>query len=393
MARYFRLPFAQNGDKNTLPDETANSAVSYSTGYTQDYQRDPRTDPLARRMERDFLNQLQFDITDTLRVYYETGVPPFITSAMNGGSAFSYPIRSRVLQGGRIYENTTADNTATPPGTGWILVDLSGSDSRYARRSNNLSDLANAGTARSNLELGTAATVDTGTSGSNVPTTTQADGRYARRSNNLSDLASSTTARTNLGLGAAATHNVGTAQGSLPRNSDLGTASLVDTGTASGNVPTVSQADGRYARRSNNLSDLASSTTARTNLGLGTSATRSTGTSDGNAVLIGDPSSSGNSSVVINTGTNANGRFRLWSDGYLEQEGYVDTASPTSNHTVTFPTQFTDGSEENLNIQVSHVRNTQNVTISLQSGQINGTSFNIRGSGNFSNLYWKATGF
>ena len=160
MARYFRLPFAVNGDRNTLPDETANSAVSYSTGYTQDYQRDPRTDPLARRPERDFFNQFGFDITDTLREYYETGVPPFITSAMNGGSAFSYAVGARVILSNRIYENTTANNTGTPPSNGWVTVDRAGNDDRYTQRSNNLSDVANAGTARTNLGLGTAAVVD-----------------------------------------------------------------------------------------------------------------------------------------------------------------------------------------------------------------------------------------
>ena len=54
MARYFRLPFAVNGDKDILPDTTVNTAVSYDTGYTADYQRDPVTDPLARNPERNF---------------------------------------------------------------------------------------------------------------------------------------------------------------------------------------------------------------------------------------------------------------------------------------------------------------------------------------------------
>ena len=79
------------------------------------------------------------------------------------------------------------------------------------------------------------------------PDQTEADLRYARRSQNLSDLASVTTARTNLGLGGAALFNVGTAGGELP---------------------TTNQADQRYTRRSENLSDLANAATARTNLGV-----------------------------------------------------------------------------------------------------------------------------
>lgn len=82
---------------------------------------------------------------------------------------------------------------------------------------NNLSDLANAGTARTNLGLGSSAT--------------HAASDFLQAANNLSDLANAGTARTNLGLGAAATQ---------------------------GTCLTVA----------NNLSDLANAATARSNLGV-----------------------------------------------------------------------------------------------------------------------------
>ena len=90
---------------------------------------------------------------------------------------------------------------------------------------NNLSDLVNVPTARTNLGLGTAATA--------------ASSDFLAAANNLSDVANAGTARTNLGLGTAAT-----------------------------------SASSDFLAAANNLSDVANAGTARTNLGLGTAAVR-----------------------------------------------------------------------------------------------------------------------
>lgn len=111
------------------------------------------------------------------------------------------------------------------PTTGAVVV----TSSNCLKGSNNLSDVGNASTARSNLGLGTAAT--------------QSTGAFAQVANNLSDLASAATARTNLGLGTAATQSTST-----------------------------------FAQASNNLSDLSNAATARSNLGANSATNLSTGT-------------------------------------------------------------------------------------------------------------------
>lgn len=129
MNKFFRFPFATTGDKTAVPDAVdSNGNVSYSQGYGFDYQRQ-KTDPAAKNIERDKMNQIFYDLTTALREYQVMGTPDFITAALNGGVAFSYSLHARVRYddggGFKIYESKIDANTDLPTVTAsWRVVDL-----------------------------------------------------------------------------------------------------------------------------------------------------------------------------------------------------------------------------------------------------------------------------
>ena len=125
MARFFRFPWALTGDRSDIPEEKqADGSVSYQEGYGPSYELDPAVSPSAKNIERRIYNQLIHDITSTLSQYYQHGVPPFITSEMNGGLAFSYSRYARVVHDGRVYESLVENNTSLPTVAGnWRVID------------------------------------------------------------------------------------------------------------------------------------------------------------------------------------------------------------------------------------------------------------------------------
>jgi hypothetical protein len=184
-------------------------------------------------------------------------------TAANGGSDDNHIIRNAIFvpSGGMILTGEKGDkgDPTTVNGKTGSSITLNSTDIGSLAIASNLSDLNNAGTARTNLGLGNSATRAVGTTTGTVAAGD--DSRItgaAQKASNLSDLASISTARTNLGLGGSALLNVGTA------------ASTV----AAGDDSRITGA----AQKASNLSDLASVSTARTNLGLGGAAILNVGT-------------------------------------------------------------------------------------------------------------------
>jgi hypothetical protein len=129
MLKFFRIPFANGGDKTPIPDDTDPSGnVSFEQGYGPDYQRQ-KTDPASKNIERDKMNSLFNEVTVAVGELQEHGVADFITSALNGGTPFAYSTGSLVryspdgIAPYQIWENVAANNVTTPSeANGWRLI-------------------------------------------------------------------------------------------------------------------------------------------------------------------------------------------------------------------------------------------------------------------------------
>jgi hypothetical protein len=206
-----------------------------------------------------------------------TGVVPG-THGTDAGQTFSFQIDAA----GRFISVTTVDILiglsqvfGLNDELGDLLAAINAVDAAKLAKAANLSDLTNAATARANLGLGSASTLSSSS--------------FLQTSNNLSDVPTPATALSNIG-GAAKTITI-SAGGLLTGGGDLSANRTLSLNSSSVLQP------------SNNLSDLLSASTARTNLGLGTIATQSAG-----SVTITGGTING---VVIGGTTTAAGTFTV----------------------------------------------------------------------------------
>ncbi|MBE5221587.1 tail fiber protein [Pectobacterium sp. A113-S21-F16] len=119
--KFFRVPFASSGDRQTIPDATQSSgAVSFPSGWGGDYAKDPTVDANAKPVEREAMNAILYAITNAVRQYQMFGFPEYITPADNNGGAFAYSsgavIRYRTTadQPFKSYVSIADNNTSVP---------------------------------------------------------------------------------------------------------------------------------------------------------------------------------------------------------------------------------------------------------------------------------------
>lgn len=220
------------------------------------------------------------------------------------GNPISLGVGFTTAGSGAITLNSTGLTSVTFPTTGTLATVAA-----TLQVASNLSDLASASAARSNLGLGTAAT--------------QNVGAFLQPTNNLSDVSNASTSRTNLGLGTAATFASTAFLQSANNLSDVPTPATARTNLGLGTAATL--ASSAVAQTANNLSDLANAGTARTNLGLGSAATQSTSfflQAANNLSDVGNASTSRTNlglgtAAIYNVGTGANNIVQLTAGGIL----------------------------------------------------------------------------
>ena len=126
MTKIFKIPFATQGDRTPIPDDVqADGAVSYTQGYSYDYERDQQTDPAAKDIEREKMNGMFHDITEAIGELQSFGFPKWAAEGK------PYPIRAIIYHKNKTWQSKIENNNVEPvAGAAWqeLKADLSAGD-------------------------------------------------------------------------------------------------------------------------------------------------------------------------------------------------------------------------------------------------------------------------
>lgn len=126
MTKTFKVPFATQGDRTSIPNEVqADGAVSYTQGYGYDYERDQVSDPAAKDIEREKMNGIFHDITEAVGEIQGYGFPKWAEEGK------PYPIRAIVYHKNKVWQSKVENNEVEPvTGAQWaeLKADLTAGD-------------------------------------------------------------------------------------------------------------------------------------------------------------------------------------------------------------------------------------------------------------------------
>lgn len=123
----YRYAFAQNAtptaDRVPIPDTSVSNSVNYSTGYTQRYALQYGVNPQALPVERQYFNQLMYDITTSLKDWQDYGFPQWQDPLTTGAGLYfkGAVVRYAIDQVNpdvppfNLFRCVKADGTAVPP--------------------------------------------------------------------------------------------------------------------------------------------------------------------------------------------------------------------------------------------------------------------------------------
>ncbi|MEX3025377.1 hypothetical protein [Proteus sp. STS61-E] len=126
MTTIFKIPFATQGDKASIPVEIQpDGSVSYTQGYGYDYERDQVTDPAAKDIEREKMNGIFHDITEAIGEIQSFGFPKWAEAGK------PYAIRAIVYHKNKVWQSKIENNNIEPvAGNAWaeLKADATASD-------------------------------------------------------------------------------------------------------------------------------------------------------------------------------------------------------------------------------------------------------------------------
>jgi hypothetical protein len=119
MVKKFKVPFASGGNTNTVPNGAqVNGAVSYTTGFTSDYEK-AYNEADAKDVERMDMNGILNDITGAIGDLQTNGASVW---TLDGAP---HPRGALVWYQNKLYQSRKGNNSATPShGADWYEVDL-----------------------------------------------------------------------------------------------------------------------------------------------------------------------------------------------------------------------------------------------------------------------------